>query len=141
METPARFLLAAVSGQGGAFMTEPELSGRRMCAVSTGANGVVSSDTILVFEQTGNVVSARYRGGTVVDGYLIGLRHAATLQFRYVQADVHGNLDAGVSTGTIERLPDGRLRLIEQFQWLTRPGRGTNIFEEILYDNRVDLGR
>jgi hypothetical protein len=36
-----------------------------------------------------------------------------------------------MSTGTLERLPEGRLRLIEQFQWLTRPGSGTNVFEEI----------
>lgn len=102
-------------------MIDLEFSGRRMRPTSTGASGVVSNDTTLVFEQIGNVVSARYRGGPVVDGYLIGLREAATLQFRYVQADIHGNLDAGVSTG-----------IIEHFQWLTRPGRGTNIFEEVL---------
>jgi hypothetical protein len=31
----------------------------------------------------------------------------------------------------IDQMQDGRLRLIEEFQWLTRPGRGTNVFEEI----------
>jgi len=111
---------------------EPDLNGRRMRVMSTDTNGVVSSDTILVFEQTGNVVSARYRGGSIIDGYLIGVRESTSLRFRYVQVDERGNLDAGVSTGTIELLPDGRLRLIEQFQWLTRPEAGTNIFEEIL---------
>ena len=103
-----------------------------MRVMSTDTNGVVSSDTILVFEQTGNVVSARYRGGSIIDGYLIGVRESTSLRFRYVQVDERGNLDAGVSTGTIELLPDGRLRLIEQFQWLTRPEAETNIFEEIL---------
>jgi hypothetical protein len=103
-----------------------------MRVLSTGANGIISGDTILVFEQTGKVVSARYRGGSIVDGYLIGLCEATTLRFRYVQVDELGNLDAGVSTGAIERLADGRLRLVEQFQWLTRLGEGTNIFEEIL---------
>lgn len=109
-----------------------QLSGRRMRPISTSARGVVSDDTTLVFEQTGNVVSARYCGGSIVDGYLIGCVEGATLQFRYVQADIHGNLDAGVSTGIIEHLPDGRLRLIEKFRWLTRAGEGTNIFEEVL---------
>lgn len=108
-----------------------DFNGRRMRTASTAATGVVSGDTVLVFEQTGDVVSARYRGGSIVDGYLIGLLEGVTLKFRYVQADVHGNLDAGISTGTIERLADGRLRLTEQFQWLTRPGTGTNVFEEI----------
>lgn len=113
-------------------MTEPEFSGRRMRPTSADASGVVSNETILVFQLIGNVVSARYRGGPVVDGNLVGLLEAATLQFRYVQADIHGNLDAGVSTGIIEHLSDGRLRLIEHFQWLTRPGCGTNVFEEVL---------
>jgi hypothetical protein len=112
-------------------MKQLRLGGRRMCAISTGAEGVVSSDTILNFEQIGNVVSARYRGGTIVDGYLIGLQDTSNVRFRYVQVDVDGHLDSGVSTGTIERLNDGRLRLIEHFQWITRPGAGTNIFEEI----------
>jgi hypothetical protein len=112
-------------------MTDLDFNGRRMRVTATDTSGVVSNETILIFEQIGKVVSARYRGGAIVDGYLIGLYDAPTLQFRYVQADIHGNLDIGVSTGTIERLPDGRFRLIEQYQWLTRTGHGTNIFEEI----------
>ena len=42
-----------------------------------------------------------------------------------------GNVDAGVSEGTVERTSDGRLRLVEHFQWITRPESGVNIFEEI----------
>ena len=110
---------------------EFDFNGRRMCTASTDVSGVVSSETVLIFEQVGDVVSARYRGGSVVDGYLIGRLDAATLKFRYVQADVNGNLDAGVSIGMVERMSDGRLRLIEQFQWLTRPESGTNVFEEM----------
>jgi hypothetical protein len=112
-------------------MTALDFNGRRMRTASTAASGVVSSETVLVFEQVRDVVSARYRGGSIVDGYLIGRLDGATLKFRYVQADVHGNLDAGVSIGKIERLPGGRLRLVEEFQWLTRPEGGTNVFEEI----------
>jgi hypothetical protein len=42
-----------------------------------------------------------------------------------------GRLDAGVSEGVLDRLADGRLRLVEHYQWLTRPEHGTNTFEEI----------
>lgn len=112
-------------------MATPLLHGRRMRAVSTAATGVVSNSTLLVFEQTGDVVSARYRGGAIIDGYLIGRLEGLGLTFRYVQADNAGNLDAGVSTGTLSQLPDGRLRLVEEFQWLTRTERGVNVFEEI----------
>lgn len=107
------------------------LNGKRMRVLSTDINGTVSSKTVLIFEQVGNVVSARYRGGSIVDGYLMGLIEATILRFRYVQVDTGGNLDAGVSTGEIERLADGRLRLIEHFEWSTRNGKGTNIFEEL----------
>ncbi len=55
-----------------------DFNGRRMCTASTASTGVVSSDTVLVFEQVGDVVSARYRGGSIVDGYLIGHLDGAT---------------------------------------------------------------
>ena len=102
-----------------------------MRVASKDAGGVVSGDTEFKFEHEGSVVSARYRGGEIIDGYLIGHLDGASLHFRYVQADVHRNLDAGVSHGTLERLSDGRLLLTENYTWLTRPGRGVNIFEEV----------
>ncbi|MGB6486279.1 MAG: hypothetical protein WBE91_05295 [Steroidobacteraceae bacterium] len=108
-----------------------ELDGVRMTVSNSGAHSVVNASTVLTFEQQGNVVSARYRGGEIVDGYLIGHLEGWSLLFRYVQADLSGRLDAGVSQGELDRLPDGRLRLVEHYQWLTRPERGTNTFEEI----------
>ncbi len=102
-----------------------------MTVSNSGAHSVVNASTVLTFEQQGNVVSARYRGGEIVDGYLIGHLEGWSLLFRYVQADLSGRLDAGVSQGELDRLPDGRLRLVEHYQWLTRPERGTNTFEEI----------
>lgn len=101
-----------------------------MTVSSSDAHSVVSASTILTFEQQGTVVSARYRGGEIVDGYLIGHLTGWTLQFRYVQADRSGRLDCGVSAGLLERLADGRLRLVEHYQWLTRPESGTNTFVE-----------
>ena len=111
-------------------MAQLELAGIRMRTTSAADAGVVSRETELVFEQTGMVISARYRGGPIIDGYLIGRLDGTMFHFRYVQADVKGRVDAGVSTGVFERLFDGRLRLTEQFQWTTRPEAGTNVFEE-----------
>jgi len=95
------------------------------------SEGEVNSDTVLRFEQIGNVFSARYQGGGIVDGYLIGhVAERGDVLFRYVQADASGRLDQGVSTGVVVRLEDGRLQLTEDFQWLTRPGTGRNVFIE-----------
>jgi hypothetical protein len=54
------------------LMTSSGLHGRRMRVTSTDSGGVVSGETILEFEQTSDVVSARYRGGTIIGGYLVG---------------------------------------------------------------------
>lgn len=115
-----------------ASVTEsPSLHGVRMRAVSGAETALVSIDTFFEFEQTGNIFSARYRGGEIADGYLIGrFLPGGELEFRYVQADRNGRIDSGVSTGALTRLPDGRLRLVENFQWSTRPECGQNVFEE-----------
>jgi hypothetical protein len=103
-----------------------------MRTVSSDATAVVSPETQLDFNQVGDLFSAHYRGGIVVAGYLLGhLREDGSLDFRYVQADSDGNLDAGHSTGFLSRLADGRLRLTEDFQWTTRAASGRNVFEQV----------
>jgi hypothetical protein len=44
---------------------------------------------------------------------------------------VSGGQTGGVSEGIVEGTSDGRLRLVEHFQWIIRPESGVNIFEEI----------
>jgi hypothetical protein len=109
------------------------LAGVTMRTAQAAQVGVVDARTILRFEQTGAIFSARYGGGAISDGYLIGrLEPQGRLFFRYVQADASGSIDQGWSTGFLVRLPDGRLSLTEDFQWITRPGGGRNVFEEII---------
>lgn len=114
-------------------MTDPmSLQGVRMRALAGSASSVISGETLFEFEQTGDLFSARYRGGEIAEGYLIGRRHAGgALEFRYVQADRTARIDAGESTGVLDRLSDGRLQLVESFQWTTRPEAGRNVLEEV----------
>ena len=107
------------------------LQGRRFRVISASEGSVVSASTILTIEEDGPFVCGRYSGGTVVHGYLIGVRRGAELHFRYVQGDLSGSIDAGVSRAIVEETAEGRLRIIEHYEWATREGRGTNIFEEI----------
>ncbi|MEQ1808422.1 MAG: hypothetical protein ABL889_00750 [Terricaulis sp.] len=98
----------------------------------TASSGVVDKATTFDFNQAGDVVSARYCGGSIVDGFLLGrLASDVSLRFRYIQLDVGGNLDCGVSNASISRSPDGRLVLVEDYQFLTRPDAGRNTLEEI----------
>lgn len=107
------------------------LDGIKMRVIETAANGVVGTDTIFVFEQRGLVVTAHYAGGRIVAGFLAGVWNGDQLPFRYVQIADGGVLDSGQSVARVSRSPNGRLRLEEQFQWESKSGAGTNVFEEI----------
>ncbi len=107
------------------------LDGVRMRVVSTAEAGEVNAETLLEFVQDGPIVSARYAGGKVRLGYLVGTMNAEELRFRYAQVDNAGRVDGGHSTCEIGRTAAGKLRVAEHFEWDSREGSGTNIFEEI----------
>lgn len=107
------------------------LDGIRMHVVSTAEEGEVNAETLFEFAQGGSVVSARYAGGKVRLGYLVGTMSADGLCFRYAQVDNAGRLDGGYSTCEIGRTAEGRIQLAEHFKWDSREGSGTNIYEEI----------
>ena len=103
-----------------------------MRVVQTAPNGVVGNETIFRFSQAGSVVEARYSGGRIVTGYLVGILQEDSLSFRYCQVSDGVRIDGGASSGRLESLSDGRLRLVESFTWDSRGGDGgVNIFEEI----------
>ena len=85
------------------------LHGLRMYVSSTAADGVVGADTRLEFIQKGARVAARYE-----------------------QVEASGAVHGGDSECVVERLNSGRIRIIERFTWTSRPGSGTNVFDEML---------
>ena len=107
------------------------LDGLRMHVSSTADHGVVGSDTVLEFHQRGATVWAEYCGGEVTVGFLAGTLRGTKLEFRYTQVERSGEVHGGLSHGELERLPNGRIRIHEHFQWASRDESGTNIFDEI----------
>jgi threonine dehydratase len=107
------------------------LDGVRMRVLSTASSGEVGRETLFSFEQDGATVSARYGGGAVRLGWLVGTLAGRRLTFRYAQVDQAGRVDGGRSDCELERLPDGRIRLLEHFQWDSREGSGTNTLEQV----------
>ena len=108
------------------------LDGLWMYVSSTAAAGVVDSDTRLQFIQKGQCVAARYTGGSVKRGWLVGRLSGSELVFRYAQAEAAGEVHSGHSVCRVERLSTGRIRITERFTWTSRPGSGTNVFDEIM---------
>ena len=102
-----------------------------MNVIETSENGVVNQDTIFSFSHEGDLVYANYSGGQIAKGYLVGNLKGSKLEFSYCQVQVNRILDNGKSNAELI-IHNGKVRLIEHFEWASRPGvMGTNIFEEL----------
>lgn len=107
------------------------LDGRRFAAREQVAGGDVGAETVFEYREDDEVVSARYRGGAITLGFLVGVRNGDSLSFRYSHLTTGGETASGRCRSTIEQLSDGRLRLHERWQWESRPGSGTSVLEEL----------
>jgi hypothetical protein len=104
----------------------------KMNVIKTSENGVVNSDTIFSFLQSGNFVSAEYVGGKIKKGFLVGLMRNDELKFNYCQMQTDGTLDNGASVCKLSVNENGKIILTENFEWKSKPGvMGTNIFQEL----------
>lgn len=104
-------------------------SGLELRAVSTDASGELGVGTRLSFDQVDRIGSARYEGGKVALGFLVGVVEGASLECRYVQVGTDGRVDSGRSIWELVATPAGGIEVTERFSWDTRPGSGTNRFE------------
>jgi len=95
--------------------------------------GQVSSDTVFHYEQHGAVLTATYSGGSILQGYMLGrVNEDNSLFFLYHHLDEHQNLRSGCCYSRPEMLPDGRIRLYEDWEWTHGgSGEGSSIVEEI----------
>lgn len=113
--------------------TKINYNDRRFKSISNSPNGEVGGDTTFHYFQDGNVVWADYHGGDIVHGSLIAtVDENGRLDMRYHHVNRLGELMTGKCRSTPEILPDGRIRLHEQWQWTSGDySEGTSIIEEI----------
>ena len=107
------------------------LDGLTLYVSSTADIGVVGADTLLHFTQKGERVLARYSGGSIKRGCLVGEMSYGSLRFRYTQLESSGEIHGGSSVCDLITLPDGRTRIVEHFTWRTREGSGDNVFDQV----------
>ena len=100
------------------------LDGRQFRVAAMDDEGEAGEETLFEYHQEGDLVWARYRGGAVRLGFLVGTREGSVLRFRYSQLNQDGDTSTGRCTTTISTLPDGRLRLDEDWAWESKPGEG-----------------
>ena len=110
----------------------PSLDGRRFRHAEMSAAGEGGTGTVFEYHERDGVVWARYQGGAVRLGFLVGVRRGDSLEFRYSQVNDAGETSNGRCSTTISTLPDGRLRLAEEWAWESKPGAGTSASVEIV---------
>ena len=130
MEDVEELHFAGPEDRGGASV---DYEGRRFRSVENSASGEVGPGTVFEYRQDGNIVSATYEGGGVRSGVLIATADGGgNLDARYAHVNASGDLMTGECRTTPEALPDGRLRLHEEWRWTSGDGSsGRSVVEEI----------
>ena len=121
------------AGRGGRHEgSSPHYDGRRFRPVAS-SGGEVGPETVFDYRQREALVWATYEGGAVRFGTLVGTADAdGRLDARYGHVNRSGELMTGECRTTPERLPDGRLRLHEEWRWTSGDrSSGTSVVEEI----------
>jgi len=106
---------------------------KKFKTISNVENGETSSETIFHYEQTGNIVTAKYSGGKIISGNLIAIvDENGCLNMRYQQVNSKGELMTGICFSLPEILPNGKIRLHEKWEWTSGDkSKGESIIEEI----------
>lgn len=94
----------------------------------------VGNETIFYYSQDDNIVSAKYSGGNIIAGMLIGLVNKdGSIKSCYQHIDNYHIIRAGECKHKLEILEDGRYRLYESWQWTNGDlSTGNSIVEEVI---------
>jgi hypothetical protein len=137
-DTEAAFSFSSLCPAPDAPAAEPasppvNLDGRIFVTGENTANGDAGGDTRFEYRQHGARVWATYRGGLVRFGSLVAVGdRQGRLDMRYQHVSADGALRTGMCVSIPELLPDGRVRLVEEWQWTNGDrSRGRSVLEEI----------
>ncbi|MGY6743126.1 MAG: n-acetylglutamate synthase [Cecembia sp.] len=100
--------------------------------IQNSENGETSSETLFVYRQDGNILTSEYSGGNIIKGHLIGIVNAeGKIDMRYHQVNKNGEIMTGTCISTPEVLPNGKIRLHEEWTWTSGDSSsGNSIIEE-----------
>lgn len=102
--------------------------------VTNSDNGDTSSETTFHYKQDGNILTSIYSGGSIVSGHLLGIvDDYGNIDMRYHHINTDGEIMTGICQSTPEILEDARIRLHEEWRWISgNQSSGKSIIEEIV---------
>ncbi len=107
---------------------------KRFKALHNSKNGEVDQQMIFNYVQNSSIVTCTYHGLQIKTGHLIALvKDDGSLDMRYHQINLKGEIMTGICHSTPEFLKDGRIRLHEKWQWTSGDlSHGESVLEEIM---------
>lgn len=96
-----------------------------------GVDAQLGPGSIFHFSQNGNKISADYMGTKVVKGHLEGEIKNGMLHHHYEQYDKYMKKYTGNAKVKIIIKADGKMQLLDEWEWESQKGKGTCLMEEI----------
>ena len=82
-------------------------------------SGLSSDETIFHYSQSGNTITGKYKGGSILEGMIIGKQtQDSKIELLYQCLTTAGELKAGESKGLISETKNGKLKLEFDWNWL-----------------------
>jgi len=106
---------------------------KKFKAISNSENGEISEETIFHYKQERNLLTCEYYGGKIIKGHLIGLVDKnGIINMRYHQVNKLNEIMTGVCFSKPEIMENGKIRLLEEWQWTSGDlSKGNSVLEEI----------
>jgi len=102
-----------------------------------GPGAEVDEDTVFYFRQQEDVVQAEYFGGGVRLGTLVGILERNSVRHCYSQVNQAGELQIGRAQAELRPSTEGRLQMVNQWEWEDSAIHGLCVLEEFR-DQRHD---
>lgn len=82
-------------------------------------NGLSSNETIFHYFQNGTVITAKYKGGAIQEGFIVGKQiEEGRIELLFQCLTKEGELKTGESKGIVLENKDGKLELKFDWNWL-----------------------
>ncbi len=126
-------LMSILKSDFGEIAVKINYNGKRFIPVKNSDNGEISSDTIFIYKQQGNIVTSEYSGNKIKKGHLIGIVDTyGEIDMRYHQVNSDGKLMTGICRSKPDIMENGKIRLHEKWKWTSGDETGgESILEEI----------
>lgn len=93
-------------------------SNKKFALLENSANGKVDTDTIFIYKQKGNLVTADYHGGNIKYGKIIALLNKDKLDMLYQCLTNDNQLKAGKAIANITVTENQKIKLSLDWEWL-----------------------